>query len=124
MMANDEGLDFERIRSVIAHDYPRAQDIPGAGFAAGPCLFKDTMQLAAFADNAFVLGHSAMLVNEGMPLYLVSRLEQRFDLAATRVGFLGMAFKAGRTTHVRASRTSSGGSSGSGPVRSCARMST
>ena len=46
---------------------------PGAGFAAGPCLLKDTMQLAAFSDNTFALGHSAMLVNEGLPLYLVSR---------------------------------------------------
>jgi UDP-N-acetyl-D-mannosaminuronic acid dehydrogenase len=52
------------------------------------------MQLAAFADNSFVLGHSAMLVNEGLPLYLVSRMEQRWPLAQMRVGLLGMAFKA------------------------------
>lgn len=95
VMANDKGLDYERIRSVVAHDYPRAADLPGAGLAAGPCLFKDTMQLAAFADNAFVLGHAAMLVNEGMPLYIVSRLERRFELESTTVGILGMAFKAG-----------------------------
>ena len=50
--------------------------MPGAGFAAGPCLFKDTMQLAAFNDNNFALGHAAMLVNEGLPLYVVSRLER------------------------------------------------
>src|SRR5215469_4834263 len=42
MMANDRGLDFERIRKGLSQDYPRAQDMPGAGFAAGPCLFKDT----------------------------------------------------------------------------------
>ena len=95
MMANDYGLDFERIRDVIRADYPRAADLPGAGFAAGPCLLKDTMQLAAFTNNGFVLGHSAMLVNEGLPLYLVSRLERRFDLRNTTVGILGMAFKAG-----------------------------
>lgn len=94
MMANDYGLDFERIRDVIRADYPRAADLPGAGFAAGPCLLKDTMQLAAFTNNGFVLGHSAMLVNEGLPLYLVSRLERRFDLRHTTVGILGMAFKA------------------------------
>ena len=80
MMANDRGLDFERIRHALADDYPRAADLPGAGFAAGPCLFKDTMQLAAFNDNNFALGHAAMLVNEGLPLYLVARLEQRYDL--------------------------------------------
>ena len=77
MIANDRGLDFERIRQGLAQDYPRAADLPGAGFAAGPCLFKDTMQLAAFNDNNFALGHAAMLVNEGLPLYLVTRLDER-----------------------------------------------
>jgi UDP-N-acetyl-D-mannosaminuronic acid dehydrogenase len=95
MMANDAGLDFERIREGLSRDYPRAADMPGAGFAAGPCLFKDTMQLAALANNNFALGHTAMTVNEGLPLYLVSRLEQRYDLAALTVGILGMAFKGG-----------------------------
>jgi UDP-N-acetyl-D-mannosaminuronic acid dehydrogenase len=95
MMANDRGLDFERIRRALSHEYPRAADMPSAGFAAGPCLFKDTMQLAAFNNNNFTLGHAAMTVNEGLPLYLVSRLEQRYDLAAMTVGILGMAFKGG-----------------------------
>lgn len=95
MMANDRGLDFEKIRKGLTHNYPRAKDLPGPGFAAGPCLFKDTMQLAAFSDNTFNLGHSAMLVNEGLPLYLVSRLEKSYDLADMTVGILGMSFKAG-----------------------------
>jgi UDP-N-acetyl-D-mannosaminuronic acid dehydrogenase len=94
MMANDQGLDFERIRQGLAADYPRAADMPGAGFAAGPCLFKDTMQLAAYNNNNFALGHTAMTINEGLPLYLVHRLEQRFDLSTMTVGILGMAFKA------------------------------
>jgi UDP-N-acetyl-D-mannosaminuronic acid dehydrogenase len=95
MMANDRGLDFERIRKGLTTDYPRAADMPGAGFAAGPCLFKDTMQLAAFNNNNFTLGHTAMTINEGLPLYLVHRLEQNFDLSAMTVGILGMAFKGG-----------------------------
>ena len=53
------------------------------------------MQLAAFNNNNFVLGHSAMLINEGLPLYLVSRLEARYDLSELTVGMLGMAFKGG-----------------------------
>ncbi len=36
MMANDFGLDFERIRHALMTDYPRAADMPGPGFAAGP----------------------------------------------------------------------------------------
>jgi UDP-N-acetyl-D-mannosaminuronic acid dehydrogenase len=95
MMANDFDLDYERIRSALAFDYPRAADLPKAGFAAGPCLLKDTMQLAAFNNNNFVLGHAAMMVNEGLPLYMVSRLEQRFPLSELSIGILGMAFKGG-----------------------------
>src|SRR5271169_1156555 len=95
MMANEQGLDFDRIRRGLAEDYPRAADMPAAGFAAGPCLFKDTMQLAAFNHNNFPLGHAAMAVNEGLPLYVVHRLEQQFDLSSMTVGILGMAFKGG-----------------------------
>ncbi len=94
MIANDFGVDYERLRSAMAFDYPRAADLPGAGFAAGPCLFKDTMQLAAFNNNNFVLGHASMTVNEGLPLYLVARLEKQYDLKSLTVGILGMAFKA------------------------------
>ena len=93
MIANDAGVDFERVRHAVTTDYPRASDMPGAGFAAGPCLLKDTMQLAAFNNNQFTLGHSSMMVNEGLPLYLVSRAEKRFDLKNLTVGILGMAFK-------------------------------
>ena len=92
-IANDFGLDFARIRHAITFDYPRAQDMPGPGFAAGPCLFKDTMQLAAFNNNNFMLGHSSMMVNEGLPLYIVSKLEEKHDLSQMTVGILGMAFK-------------------------------
>ena len=95
MIANDFGLDYEVIRSALAEDYPRAADLPRAGFAAGPCLFKDTMQLAAFNNNNFILGHASMMVNEGLPLYVVARLEQRYRLADMSVGILGMAFKTG-----------------------------
>jgi UDP-N-acetyl-D-mannosaminuronic acid dehydrogenase len=95
MMANDAGLDFARIQHAITFDYPRAADLPMPGFAAGPCLLKDTMQLAAFNKNNFVLGHAAMLINEGLPLYLVSKLENRYDLSQMTIGILGMAFKGG-----------------------------
>jgi UDP-N-acetyl-D-mannosaminuronic acid dehydrogenase len=95
MIANDFGLDFERIRQALIQGYPRAADMPGAGFAAGPCLFKDTAQLAAFNNNNFHLGQASMMINEGLPLYVVSRLERRFDLGEMTVGILGMAFKSG-----------------------------
>jgi UDP-N-acetyl-D-mannosaminuronic acid dehydrogenase len=94
MIANDFGADFDRIHAAMTQDYPRAADMPGPGLAAGPCLLKDTMQLAAFNNNNFTLGHASMMVNEGLPLYLIARLEQQYDLGPMTVGLLGMAFKA------------------------------
>jgi UDP-N-acetyl-D-mannosaminuronic acid dehydrogenase len=94
MMANDFGLDYERIRKAVIEDYPRAADLPGSGFAAGPCLLKDTMQLAAFNNNNFALGLASMQINEGLPLYLASRIEARYNIDTMTVGILGMAFKA------------------------------
>jgi UDP-N-acetyl-D-mannosaminuronic acid dehydrogenase len=102
MMANDFGLDYERIRQGVIQNYPRAADLPAAGFAAGPCLLKDTMQLAAFNNNNFVLGHAAMMVNEGLPLYMVDRLSRRYDLSTMTIGILGMAFK-GDSDDIRSS---------------------
>jgi UDP-N-acetyl-D-mannosaminuronic acid dehydrogenase len=80
LMSNEAGLDFSKIREAVTFDYPRASDLPNAGFSAGPCLFKDTMQLAAFSNNTFGLGHSAMMVNEGLPLYVVKKIEEKYDL--------------------------------------------
>ncbi|WP_426871034.1 nucleotide sugar dehydrogenase [Candidatus Planktophila dulcis] len=93
MMANDSGVNFENVRNAIRFEYPRASDFPAAGFTAGPCLFKDTMQLAAFSNNTFALGNSAMMINEGLPFYIVERLSNKYDLGNTKVGLLGMAFK-------------------------------
>jgi UDP-N-acetyl-D-mannosaminuronic acid dehydrogenase len=92
-IATEGGLDFYRIYDAITYEYPRAKGFPGAGFAAGPCLFKDTMQLAAFNNNTFFLGHSAMLVNEGLPNFIVQRLKEKYPLREKTVGILGMAFK-------------------------------
>jgi len=93
MIANSAGVDFDRIIDGMSYKYPRSQGIPRPGFAAGPCLFKDTMQLSAFAKNQFSLGLAAMQINEGLVLYLVEQLRERFALEGMTVGLLGMAFK-------------------------------
>src|SRR4051812_10979579 len=95
MIADGAGVEYTNVLRAIREDYPRATDLPGPGFAAGPCLFKDTMQLAAFTADHFPLGQAAMQVNEGLPAYIVSALERRYGgLTGKTVGILGMAFKA------------------------------
>jgi UDP-N-acetyl-D-mannosaminuronic acid dehydrogenase len=93
LIAKSAGLDYQRILQAMKHNYPRARNIPSPGYAAGPCLMKDTMQLSAFARNEFSLGNAAMLVNEGLPLHVVDDLRRRYDLGRMTVGLLGMAFK-------------------------------
>jgi UDP-N-acetyl-D-mannosaminuronic acid dehydrogenase len=95
MIADQAGVDYNNVLSAIRTDYPRAADLPGPGFAAGPCLFKDTMQLAAFTADHFPLGQAAMQVNEGLPAFIVSALDRRYGgLTGKTIGILGMAFKA------------------------------
>jgi UDP-N-acetyl-D-mannosaminuronic acid dehydrogenase len=93
LIAKSAGLDYQRILRAMKYNYPRAKNIPKPGYSAGPCLMKDTMQLTAFARNEFTLGNAAMLVNEGLPLHIVSDLRHRYDLRNMTVGLLGMAFK-------------------------------
>jgi UDP-N-acetyl-D-mannosaminuronic acid dehydrogenase len=94
MIATDAGANYYRVQNALTLGYPRAHNLASAGFAAGPCLFKDTMQLAAFYRNQFGLGFEAMLVNEGMPQFIVDRVAARHRLEDMTVGLLGMAFKA------------------------------
>lgn len=94
MIASSLDVDYQKVRRAMMDGYGRAATLPTAGFAAGPCLLKDTMQLAAFSNNNFLLGHSAMMINEGLPNFLVNKLREKYDLSKTKVGILGMAFKA------------------------------
>jgi UDP-N-acetyl-D-mannosaminuronic acid dehydrogenase len=95
MIASERGLDFTRVLHGCRHNYPRMRGMPGPGFAAGPCLVKDTLQLAAFSQNQFVLGHAAMLINEGLPAHLIALAKRQAELKPATAGILGMTFKAG-----------------------------
>jgi len=101
-IAHRSGLDYGRVLDAVRHDYPRAADLPGPGFAAGPCLLKDTMQLSAFTPDHFPMGQAAMQINEGLPNYIVDTLNTRRALKGRTIGILGMAFK-GESDDPRAS---------------------
>jgi len=94
MIAKSAGADYQAIMRAMKQNYPRAKSFPGPGFSAGPCLFKDTMQLVAYARNQFGMGHAAMQANEGLVLQLVDDLRRSYRISELTVGLLGMAFKA------------------------------
>jgi UDP-N-acetyl-D-mannosaminuronic acid dehydrogenase len=94
MIAEEYGADFYEVFNAMTHNYPRTMNFPKPGFAAGPCLFKDTMQISAFSNNNFFLGHSAMLINEGLPNFIIEKLKKNYSLSKMTVAILGMAFKA------------------------------
>ena len=81
LVAKSAGVDYQRVLKAMTHNYPRLKGMPRPGFAAGPCLVKDTMQLSAFARNQFGLGHAALLINEGLVLHVVDDIKRRYDLA-------------------------------------------
>jgi UDP-N-acetyl-D-mannosaminuronic acid dehydrogenase len=93
MIANDLGLDFYKIYHAMTYKYSRATDFPTPGFAAGPCLFKDAIQLGSYNQNFTFLGHAAMFINEGLPNYILRKLQEKYDLSELTIGILGMSFK-------------------------------
>lgn len=94
LISKSAGLDYNAVLQAMKHEYPRARNFPRPGYAAGPCLVKDTMQLLAFARNEFALGNAAIMINEGLPLHVISELRRQHDLSKMAIGLLGMAFKA------------------------------
>ncbi len=95
MIAETSGVDFFKIYQAICYEYPRAKGYKSPGFSAGPCLFKDTMQLASYVNHQFYLGHAAMLVNEGLATIAARKAVEALGGSAWGkvIGLLGMTFK-------------------------------
>ena len=94
MICKKESLDFDKVRYIMRDGYSRNTNIPSSGFSAGPCLLKDTMQLASFYNNNLPLGYAAMQINQGLPKFIIKELEKKYDLRKKTIGLLGLAFKA------------------------------
>ena len=93
MMCSSQGLNFFKIRNLMRDNYERNASIPKAGFTAGPCLLKDTMQLSSFYGHKFPLCYTAMSINEGLPKFIIKNLSAKYNLKKKTVGILGMSFK-------------------------------
>ena len=94
MMCENENLNFFRIRKLMSDNYERNSNLPKAGFTAGPCLLKDTMQLSTFYGHKFPLCYDAMEINEGLPKFIIKKLSEKYNLKNKTVGVLGLSFKA------------------------------
>ena len=92
-ICQENDINWENVWYALKEDYPRTQGLPTPGFAAGPCLVKDTQQLDYYFNNKFELGRSAIKINEHLPDYIISVLRSMFDLKHKKVGILGMTFK-------------------------------
>ena len=88
-------VNFNDLRKNMMDGYERNKDIPKAGFAAGPCLYKDTAQLNAFLKNSFTLGKEATKINQTLPIEIYKKLKKKFGrkLTKKKIGILGVAFK-------------------------------
>ncbi len=94
-IALQAGQNFEIIRELMMKNYPRSKDFPVPGFAAGPCLPKDSLQLVAYSRQSSPLNSAAYSVNENLPNVIVNKITSEIDLKDKTVGILGMAFKSG-----------------------------
>tara|TARA_A100001015_G_C15000088_1_gene718081 strand:- start:942 stop:2123 length:1182 start_codon:yes stop_codon:yes gene_type:complete len=93
-------LDFKRVRNIMQDGYARNLNLTNAGFTAGPCLVKDTMQLKYFTKNSFSLGSAAMKVNENIPNLIIDKLKKFNSYKSKKIGLLGLTFK-GETDDTR-----------------------
>ena len=93
MMCENKNLDFNNIYKLMLKDYPRNIGIPSQGFAAGPCLPKDAIQLHISDKKNSKLIKDSYEINNKLPLFLVKKLKQKINLRGKKVGILGTAFK-------------------------------
>jgi len=89
------GINFKDLRNNMIDGYDRNKSLPKAGFAAGPCLYKDTAQLNSFLKNSFSLGKVATKINQGFPNFIYLKMKKKFKnkLLSKKIGILGVAFK-------------------------------
>ncbi len=95
MICEKYDINFHKLRNNMIDGYDRNKSIPKAGFAAGPCLYKDTAQLNAFLKNEFTLGKVATEINTSFQKIIYKKMLNKYKkgLIKKKIGILGMAFK-------------------------------
>ncbi len=93
MLCKNKNLNFHRIHNLMTVDYPRNAGLPTQGFAAGPCLPKDAVQLNVSDKNTSKLLKNSYIINENLPNFFVKDLKKKIDIKGKKIGVLGTAFK-------------------------------
>jgi UDP-N-acetyl-D-mannosaminuronic acid dehydrogenase len=96
MICENLGINFQKLRKNMIEGYERNKNIPTAGFAAGPCLYKDTAQLTSYLKKSFSLGKVSTEINQRLPYFIYKQLINKFknNLKKKTIGILGITFKA------------------------------
>jgi UDP-N-acetyl-D-mannosaminuronic acid dehydrogenase len=96
MICENLGIKFDQLRKNMVEGYERNKNIPTAGFAAGPCLYKDTTQLTSYLKKSFSLGKVSTKINQRLPNFIYKQLSNKFknNLKKKTIGILGITFKA------------------------------
>jgi len=93
MLCKNKNLNFSKIHNLMTINYPRNKGIPTQGFAAGPCLPKDAIQLTVSDKKASKLLEKSHTINENLPNFFVKELKKRVNIKGKTIGVLGTAFK-------------------------------
>jgi len=94
-ICESQEVSFRRVRDAILHRYPRGQGLMGPGFAGGPCLKKDTLQLLAGSQRGSSLLQAVLDSHREMIPEVVHEVVNRAGSGDKVVVQLGLTFKPG-----------------------------
>ena len=93
-MCEQQNVDFKNVRKLMMQGYERNINLPSAGFSAGPCLLKDTMQLRTFYKGNFELGMAAMKINQNNLIELIlSKIKNIKNYRRITIGLMELHLK-------------------------------
>ena len=90
-----QDVSFRRVRDAILDQYPRGQGLMGPGFAGGPCLKKDTLQLLSGINGKSELLEAVLESHRSMTDEVVKEVVSRIRKHEMVVVQLGLTFKPG-----------------------------
>lgn len=90
-IANENGIDFDKVFSVATDNYPRLENIPSRGFVGGPCLIKDSEAFLNSYDTQSSFIDSLKTVNDQFMNNIINICKTEF--LTKEVIFLGLTFK-------------------------------